>query len=80
MSTCIYMADISINDNLIMVKAIHHWLVTVIKLHQWQPLECEFSAFIVFVALQNSTFQLINLLQLNVHTKQHCAIPQIEQK
>ena len=59
MSTCIYMAAIGINDNLMMCKALHHWLVTVIKLHQWQPLECEFSAFIVFVALQNSTFQVV---------------------
>ena len=59
MSTCIYMAAISINDNLMMCKALHHWLVTVIKFHQWQPLECEFSAFIVFVALQNSTFQVV---------------------
>ena len=34
MSTCIYMAAISINDNLMMCKNTHQWLVTVVETHE----------------------------------------------
>ena len=53
------MAAISINDNLMMVKALHRWLETILKLEEWQPLECELSAYFAYVGLQNSTFQVV---------------------
>ena len=59
MSTCIYMAAISINDNLMMVKALHRWLETVLNLQEWKPLECELSAYFAYVGLQNSTYQVV---------------------
>ena len=59
MSTCIYMAAISINDNLMMFLALHNWLVTVVKIHEWHPMECRFAAFLVLHALQNTTFQVL---------------------
>ena len=59
MSTCIYMAAVSINDNLMMVKALHRWLETVLNLQEWKPLECELSAYFAYVGLQNSTFQVV---------------------
>ena len=59
MSTCIYMAAISINDNLMMFLALHNWLVAVVKVHEWHPMECRFAAFLVLHALQNTTFQVL---------------------
>ena len=59
MSTCIYMAVISINDNLMMFLALYNWLVTVVKIHEWHPMECRFAAFLVLHALQNTTFQVL---------------------
>ena len=40
MSTCIYMAAISVNDNLMMCMTLHNWLVVVMKVHEWNPAEC----------------------------------------
>ena len=34
MSTCIYMAAISINDNMMMFLALYAWLVTTLKVYQ----------------------------------------------
>ena len=59
LSTCIYMAAISINDNLMMFLALHNWLVTVVKVHEWHPMECRFAAFLVLHALQNTTYQVL---------------------
>ena len=59
MSTCIYMAVISINDNLMMISALYTWLVTVIKLHEGHPMECKFVAYLVFIAMQNSTLLVL---------------------
>ena len=59
LSTCIYMAAISINDNLMMLLALHNWLVTVVKVHEWHPMECRFAAFLVLHALQNTTYQVL---------------------
>ena len=58
-STCIYMAIISINDNLMMYLCIHVFLVFVPKTHKWHPIECSIIGFLVLYALQNSTFQII---------------------
>ena len=58
-STCIYMAAISINDNLMMYLCIHVFLVVVPKTHKWHPIECSIIGFLVLYALQNSTFQIV---------------------
>ena len=39
-STCVYMAAISVNDNIMMCLAFHHWLISVIRMQNWDPLEC----------------------------------------
>ena len=56
MSTCIYMAAISINDNIMMCVCFHIFLINVIKTHKWQTMECELNAFFALFALQNGTF------------------------
>ena len=59
MSTCIYMIVLSVNDNLMMCLALYDWLITVVNIHQWYLLECKVFAFLVFLALLNSTFQVV---------------------
>ena len=59
MSTCIYMAGISINDNIMMLESLHNWLVSAIKVHDFKPLECRFASFWALFGLQNSTFQVL---------------------
>ena len=59
MSTCIYMAAISINDNLMMCLAIYTWVFIVTKEHSWHPIECKLKVFLVAFALQNSTYQVL---------------------
>ena len=59
MSTCIYMAAISINDNLMMLSSFHNLLVVVLKVHGWYLWECKVASFWALLALQNSTFQVL---------------------
>ena len=59
MSTCIYMAAISINDNLMMCLCFHTLLVVGLKIHGWHPLQCKLAAVLVLFALQNTTFQVL---------------------
>ena len=59
LSTCIYMAAISINDNLMMVTSFYNFLVIVMKIHGWHLWECKFAAFCALYALQNSSFQVL---------------------
>ena len=59
MSTCIYMAAISINDNILMFVCYHNWLVAVLKTHVWNQVECKIGVFLSLYALQNSTFQIV---------------------
>ena len=58
-STCIYMAAISINDNIMMCLAFHHWLLSAIRMQNWNPLECHIIAFLTAVTLINATFQVL---------------------
>ena len=58
-STCIYMAAISINDNLMMLMATGSWLATELKVYKRHPIECKFTSFLVLLLLQNSTFQIL---------------------
>ena len=59
MSTCIFMAAISLNDNLMMFLALYDWSVTAMKMHKPITWTCKIAAFGVFVAMQNSTFQVL---------------------
>ena len=59
MSTCIYMAAISINDNLMMCMAGHEYLVSVVQIHKWHSLECKLSGFVALYALQNGTYLVV---------------------
>ena len=55
MSTCIYMAAISMNDNLMMYVCCHDYLVSTIHILKWKTVECKFVAFCALFSLQNST-------------------------
>ena len=59
MSTCIYMAAISINDNIMMCICFHDYLVSVLHIHNWKRIECKLSVFLTLFALQNGTFQVL---------------------
>ena len=59
MSTCIYMAAISLNDNLMMCSALHNWLVSSVKLYKWHSMECGIASFFDLHVVQNSTYQVI---------------------
>ena len=58
MSTCIYMAVISINDNLMMVASFSDMIVSVLKIHEWNVWTCKVASFCALYALQNSAFQV----------------------
>ena len=58
-STCIYMAAISINDNLMMCVALHGWLVGVLKMHEIELWECKISVHIAIFTIQSSTYQVL---------------------
>ena len=59
MSTCIYMAAISVNDNIMMFICSHDYLVSVTQIHKWNSIECRISWFVALFALQNCTFQVL---------------------
>ena len=58
-STCIYMAAISINDNLMMCLALNGWLVTIGKLYESSRWVCKSLAYLVNFSLQTSTFLVL---------------------
>ena len=66
-STCIYMAAISINDNLMMFMALRNWFITELLVHHRDLTQCKIGAFVGLLLLQNSTFQVVamtdNILQ-----------------
>ena len=59
MSTCIYMAAISVNDNIMMCMCLHDYLVSVMQIHKWNSIECRISGFVALFALQNCTYQVL---------------------
>ena len=59
MSTCIYMAAISINDNLMMLTAFHDYLVSGLQIRRWYLTECKIAAFIALFGLQNCTYLIL---------------------
>ena len=61
MSTCIYMAAISVNDNLMMCCAFHYWLVSAANIHKWFLWECKLSAYLHIFSLQCATYQVLSM-------------------
>ena len=59
MSTCIYMAAISINDNIMMLMCLHYYLLSAVQIHNWYSFECKLHAFVALFALQNCTFLVV---------------------
>ena len=60
-STCIYMAAISINDNIMMLVCLHYYLLSAVQIHSWNSFECKFLAFEALFALQNGTFLVVTM-------------------
>ena len=58
-STCIYMATISITDNFMICLALHDWLVSAVNIHRWNLWECICSNYFFFLALQCTTYQVL---------------------
>ena len=58
-STCIYMAAISINDNLMLLFALHDWLVSAVQIHTWYVLECKINAYFAYFSLQIATYEVL---------------------
>ena len=58
-STCVYMAAISVNDNFMMYTAFHYWLNSAMNVRKWHLWECKFVAFGALFALQNCTFLIL---------------------
>ena len=58
-STCIYMAAISVNDNVMMCFALYNWLFSVLKLHKGILWDCRVAAFLVNFCLQCATYQVL---------------------
>ena len=59
MSTCIYMAAISINDNLLMLLCFHDYLVSSLQMHKWNLIECQLIGVVFLFALQNCTYLIL---------------------
>ena len=58
MSTCVYMAALSINDNIMMLVCLHY-LVSAVQTHNWYSFECKMISFVTLFALQNGTFLVV---------------------
>ena len=58
-STCIYMAAISVNDNLMMCLALDNWLVITRNIYKWELWECKVLAYLVNFCIQTSTYLVL---------------------
>ena len=58
-STCIYMAAISVNDNLMMSSAFHYWFVSALNIRIWNFWECKNSVYFAYFSLQCATYQVL---------------------
>ena len=61
MSTCIYMAGISINDNLMMCLALHNWLTSGKQILKPDLVQCKTVICMTAIGLQNSTYQIVTM-------------------
>ena len=59
LSTCIYMAAISVNDSMMMCLVLYVWLVSHLKILESQLMECKVKSFLIVFALQNATYQVV---------------------
>ena len=59
MSTCIYMAAISLNDNMMMILAFRNYLFSPLQLHEPVLPDCKVAAYFVLLGVQNSTFLVL---------------------
>ena len=60
-STCIYMAAISINDNLLICLTLVAWLVSGPGIIEWNLMMCKAVTYLNAITLQNSRFQVITM-------------------
>ena len=60
-STCIYMAAISINDNVMLFFALHDWLVGTMNIREWYLLECKINCYFAFLSLQCATYLVLSM-------------------
>ena len=60
-STCIYTAAISINDNSMLFCVLHDFLhvVSAMNIDKWYLLECKINTFFAFFCLQCATYQVL---------------------
>ena len=58
-STCIYMAAISLSDNLIISLLIHDYCVSVVNMHEWYVVECKIAVYFTFFTLQCATYLIL---------------------
>ena len=61
MSTCIYMAAISINDSLLLCLASVGWLISGPRLIEWNLMMCKTVSWLTAVAWQNSRYQVLTM-------------------
>ena len=59
MSTCIYMAAISINDNLLMLLCCYDYFVSALQVHERSLIECQWISVVFLFALQNCTYLIL---------------------
>ncbi len=58
-STCIYMAAISVNDELMMCFALHDWLIGVGNIHEWNLWGCKIASLLTNFSLRTATYQVL---------------------
>ena len=58
-STCLYMAAISVNDNLLLCIDIRVWFVVAINTHKWYEWECEMNCYFANFSLQCTTYLVL---------------------
>ena len=59
MSTCIYMAAISINDNLLTILCCYDSLVSAFQVHERNLIECQLISVVFLFTLQNCTYLIL---------------------
>ena len=58
MSTCIYMAAISISDNVMMILIFYFWLPS-INVFTLSAIQCKLADYFILLIVQNSTYQVL---------------------
>ena len=58
-STCIYMAALSLSDNFMMCLAIHDYCIRVKGTHEWYQVECKMSTYFNLFTLQCVTYLIL---------------------